>query len=672
MTTKTATKVEPALDEHHPDFMVVTHPLKVREQDGDGAGTDESMRLVATASSTAVDLEADRFTRSALEQMRDGFKGRLIFMNHSYRVPADVFGVVEETSLVKRDGRFDLDMTIRVEKGNPLAVQTYEYVANGTRLGVSVGVIVTEADKTEEEDEYGKRIVDISGVIPLEASIVGIPANQTAWTQQAVKSLWGRGAIEFDEQDLAARPWLTKPSVVEKETAMDTTDETAVTAALTLEDELGLFKRGAVPGHSPAKAPRDRPWQVSAAVKRLRTWAGGPAKDDINWSKYRWGFAWFNGENPENFGSYKLAHHDIVDGTFMVVFRGAVAAAVVLQGGRGGVALPEGDVDRVKSHVARHYHQFDEKAPWEREKSADWLPDEVEVAADLEVELPDFAEAFWPNTWNIDSAEQDDADEDDEEAERDSKDTLGFLDEEVEQEERSFEVYAKRQQGDVVRDLATVELEGGDAEEGDAEEKENEDSKEDDFEDEVNADLAVDTLIDTMFSGFRVCVNSLIDILLNTDLDEEERREQGASLIEEYQEFVSKTWNETIDSLSGEKALGENFNVDVILHEILADSVECDADRLDEIEAEVEQIRDVAQGFAEENARLNVELARKVQALEYASQVIDAIMELPLPVVTSKAREVAQTLASRYPTLDTRVVDRLVQYAPQAPDSKKE
>lgn len=36
----------------------------------------------------------------------------------------------------------------------------------------------------------------------------------------------------------------------------------------------------------------------------------------------------------------------------------------VLQGGRGGVDLPQRDIDRVKSHLAKYYDKMDETAPW--------------------------------------------------------------------------------------------------------------------------------------------------------------------------------------------------------------------------------------------------------------------------------------------------------------------
>ena len=43
-----------------------------------------------------------------------------------------------------------------------------------------------------------------------------------------------------------------------------------------------------------------------------------------------------------------------------------MAAGAVMRGSRGGVDLPEDDIDRVKRHLAKYYAQMGEAAPWER------------------------------------------------------------------------------------------------------------------------------------------------------------------------------------------------------------------------------------------------------------------------------------------------------------------
>lgn len=705
-------------DTRTPDFEVFSRALEVKNDGADGTRPT----VLATASSTAIDLEADRFTRSALEQMKDGFEGRLIFLNHSYKVPQDVFGIVEKAELVKREGRLDLDLTIGVETNNPLAAQTLLYIQNGTRLGVSVGVIVAEAEKTDEEDDFGRKIIDITSIIPLEASIVGIPANQTAWTRTAIKSLFERGVLDLDDSDIAARPWLKM--VAEAKNAGDAPYE-----------EVGVDGKGAVGSHSPAKAPKERAWQSSSAVKRLRSWAGGPDKEDINWSKYRTGFAWFNADEAESFGSYKLPHHDIVNSTFVTVFRGAVAAAVVLQGGRGGVNIPEGDVNGTKRHIAAHYKQFDEEAPWEREKSADWLDVEREIAADLQIDLPDFASAQWPEAkaaakpvtkdtrlWvttddgevvveitydeekekimaqqnNDDerveakASEEEDTSKTDDDSE-DTKDGDSDEDKDEESDEKKDDDESDSDEDDeskednaddpdAQKDQEGEDEEGGgddahDANEGDGDHKEDEtepDEQKGDFEDGVAADQAVDVLIDKMYTGFRVAVSSLMDIVLNTDMSAGDREKSGAEVIDSWKEFIDKSWDEVIEEFLNDAESGKSVkehDLDKRLHELAAAQAACSAENLSAIMGKAAEVGEAAKAHAEENATLRERVKTLEQGIEYASQVVEAVMELPLPTVTSQAAEVARSLAVKFPGLDTRVVERMAQFAPKTPGS---
>jgi hypothetical protein len=58
---------------------------------------------------------------------------------------------------------------------------------------------------------------------------------------------------------------------------------------------------------------------------------------------------------------------DVVDGQLAAVPRGIMAAGNVMQGSRGGVDLPQSDINRVKSHLAKYYKKMGEEAPWQRD-----------------------------------------------------------------------------------------------------------------------------------------------------------------------------------------------------------------------------------------------------------------------------------------------------------------
>ena len=111
-------------------------------------------------------------------------------------------------------------------------------------------------------------------------------------------------------------------------------------------------------------AGRDREWDGDKAESRVRKWAG--AEDGPN-EKYRDAHVWYDNDKKDNFTAYKLLIADVIDGRLEAVPRGVMAAAAVMQGSRGGVDLPKGDIDRVKSHLAKYYKKMDEDAPWERD-----------------------------------------------------------------------------------------------------------------------------------------------------------------------------------------------------------------------------------------------------------------------------------------------------------------
>lgn len=111
-------------------------------------------------------------------------------------------------------------------------------------------------------------------------------------------------------------------------------------------------------------ADRGREWDGAAAEKRVRKWADAEDEPD---AKYRDAHVWYDKDSKENFGAYKLLIADVIDGKLTAVPRGVMAAGAVMQGSRGGVNLPEDDIDRVKSHLAKYYAKMDETAPWDRD-----------------------------------------------------------------------------------------------------------------------------------------------------------------------------------------------------------------------------------------------------------------------------------------------------------------
>jgi len=86
--------------------------------------------------------------------------------------------------------------------------------------------------------------------------------------------------------------------------------------------------------------------------------------------------------DSENKTSYKLPHHR-ADG-YATVWRGVAACAAVLMGARGGVDAPTSDIAGAKTHIAKHYKDFDKgEPPWEKGVSQAQIIDEIDYLITL-------------------------------------------------------------------------------------------------------------------------------------------------------------------------------------------------------------------------------------------------------------------------------------------------
>jgi len=112
--------------------------------------------------------------------------------------------------------------------------------------------------------------------------------------------------------------------------------------------------KGAIPYKRTPLAPEDEEWNSGAEVREA----------DVSDLKIM--CAWV-GEDPDSKASYKLPHHK-ASGEHACVWAAVRAAAAVLMGARGGVDIPDADINGVKAHIAKHYKDFGKgDPPWERQ-----------------------------------------------------------------------------------------------------------------------------------------------------------------------------------------------------------------------------------------------------------------------------------------------------------------
>jgi HK97 family phage prohead protease len=107
-------------------------------------------------------------------------------------------------------------------------------------------------------------------------------------------------------------------------------------------------------------------WDGSAADKRVQNWVS--SDENVDWTRYRKAFMWYDADNRDQFDSYRLPYADIVDGELRAVPRGIFAVAGRLNQAN----IPEEDKTRIKGIVTRWYAQmrkeFDDETivpPWD-------------------------------------------------------------------------------------------------------------------------------------------------------------------------------------------------------------------------------------------------------------------------------------------------------------------
>lgn len=206
--------------------------------------------------------------------------------------------------------------------------------------------------------------------------------------------------------------------------------------------------KAAVPFQDLPLAPESREWDAAAAEKRMR---GDLDSPDAN---YRKGFLWFDAENADEWGAYKLPIADVIDGQLKAVPRGIFAAAGAMRGARGGVDIPQADRSAVISSLNKYYAKMDLESPFE---TGDKAMDSVKESEVKEMTKRDLEEAlrggrgftkeaartvaslFDGNSIHRDEDKDDHDDEDDDKKKDDDDEKQKADDDETDQEKTDLE-----------------------------------------------------------------------------------------------------------------------------------------------------------------------------------------------------------------------------------------
>ncbi|MDD5358337.1 MAG: HK97 family phage prohead protease [Candidatus Nanoarchaeia archaeon] len=206
------------------------------------------------------------------------------------------------------------------------------------------------------EDEYknveGKNIHFIKKWKIYETSAVPLPMNENAL--QKAKNEAGEDKKEtFNWLETECKAW-----------------------SQAKENDMSLETKGAIPFHAYPLAEEGTAWdgpkEIASAevddLMKMCTFVEDKPKEDLIKS------------------DFKLPHH-MKDG-YKTVWKGVAAAYGVLLGARGGVSIPEGDIEACKKHLEKHYKEFSKdipegKAAWELQWKEIELEDTMELSDEI-------------------------------------------------------------------------------------------------------------------------------------------------------------------------------------------------------------------------------------------------------------------------------------------------
>ena len=172
------------------------------------------------------------------------------------------------------------------------------------------------------------------------------------------------------------------PEIMAEDPDMDQDQAVAVANSMCskpCDDEYGAEEVTEARNVVPYKAYSmiDEKWDGAAARAETKAWAS--SGDEINMAKYRAAFTYYEGDEEETLGAYKLPHHNIREGKMVTNLRGVQAAMSALLGGRGGVDMPDDERRGVYNHLAKHYREFDKEPPEFRVVDANVIKKDLEA-----------------------------------------------------------------------------------------------------------------------------------------------------------------------------------------------------------------------------------------------------------------------------------------------------
>jgi HK97 family phage prohead protease len=359
---------------------------------------DESERILRFITSTeAEDRDGDIIEIDGW-QLQNYMKNPVILYGHNYEgLPVGRSVNVQKDSFNKK---LIQDVKFPTKEEYEFADTVYRLAKAGYLNATSVGFIGIQSEpRLDDKGNYlGKKYKKQE---LLETSIVPVPSNPTALMEARSKGIINDNEFKMFEE---AKDVIQKPGWDETETSFRfrvrdpglfqegtfrtvpiKKDKPRVNSVMgRLKDEESLTVQSVI-------FPKEDDWDLTSAKEWLKEhedltkgvdkmkektvipYKKYPLADEgANWDGSReiataeaddlkMMCAWYDAENADNKGAYKLPHHK-AEG-YTTVWRAVAAAMAALLGARGGVDIPDADKKGAYNHLAKHYKDFDKEPP---------------------------------------------------------------------------------------------------------------------------------------------------------------------------------------------------------------------------------------------------------------------------------------------------------------------
>lgn len=180
---------------------------------------------------------------------------------------------------------------------------------------------------------------------------------------ETVEKTFGRGGLLIAQDPDASKPSALSVGMIDK--------VLGIAAGRGKDDKRRAEETGDISAGSPPfknYAIVDKPWNASAAIKRVRTKTGSTEKPSAS---YKNAFFWYDPADSEEFGAYKLPFVDVVGGTLKAVRRGVFAAKGSMAGARGQKPkIPPADVGGVNKHIDKYVQKIEKEDKAKKQGSA--------------------------------------------------------------------------------------------------------------------------------------------------------------------------------------------------------------------------------------------------------------------------------------------------------------